>query len=122
MRVYEDKKTTEYTRFVSKTLKTSIQLTKRGFHINGIRRRGFHIDGIRGHEDYRVDKGHLFHTSPAKCLIFSGILKCQESKIWAFFKGLRSFRGPQKQERKNDQHSIMRRKSILEKAIFYLCV
>ena len=34
---------------------------------------------------------------------FLGILWYQESKIWAFFKGLRSFRGPQKQERKNYQ-------------------
>jgi hypothetical protein len=31
-------------------------------------------------------------------------MKCQESKIWTFFKGLRSFRGPQKQNRKNNHN------------------
>jgi hypothetical protein len=29
------------------------------------------------------------------------------SRIWAFFKGLGSFRGPQKQERKYDHNSII---------------
>ena len=44
-----------------------------------------------------VDTGHFFHTSLIQCLVFKGIVKGPESKIWAFFKGLRSFRGPQKQ-------------------------
>jgi hypothetical protein len=48
----------------------------------------------------------FFHTSLIQFLVFLSILKCQESKIWAFFKDLRSFRGPQKQERKNDHNSI----------------
>ena len=32
----------------------------------------------------------LFHSSPAQCLIFLGILLCQEFKIWALFKDFRS--------------------------------
>ena len=34
-------------------------------------------------------------------------LQGQEFKIWAFFEGLRSLRGPQKQERKNDNNPTM---------------
>ena len=45
-----------------------------------------------------LDTGHFFNTSLIQCLVFKGIVKGPESKIWAFFKGLRSFRGPQKQE------------------------
>ena len=41
-----------------------------------------------------IDTGYFFHTCLIQCLIFLGILYCPESKIWAFFKGLRSFRGP----------------------------
>ena len=44
-----------------------------------------------------LDTGHFFNTSLIQCLVFKGIVKGPESKIWAFFKGLRSFRGPQKQ-------------------------
>ena len=44
-----------------------------------------------------VDTGHFFNTSLIQDLVFEGIVKGQESKVWAFFKGLRSFRGPQKQ-------------------------
>ena len=54
-----------------------------------------------------VDTGHFFNTSLIQGLIFKGIVKGQESKVWAFFKGLRSFRGPQKQNWKNDQNSII---------------
>ena len=39
---------------------------------------------------------HFFPVLPLKGLAFKGIVKGQESKVWAFFKGLRSFRGPQK--------------------------
>ena len=46
---------------------------------------------------YTVDTGHFFNTSLIQGLVFEGIVKGQESKVWAFFKGLRSFRGPQKQ-------------------------
>ena len=44
-----------------------------------------------------IDTGHFFNTSLIQSLVFKGIVKGQESKVWAFFKGLRSFRGPQKQ-------------------------
>ena len=44
-----------------------------------------------------LDTGHFFNTSLIQGLVFEGIVKGQESKVWAFFKGLRSFRGPQKQ-------------------------
>ena len=44
-----------------------------------------------------LDTGHFFNTSLIQGLVFQGIVKGQESKVWAFFKGLRSFRGPQKQ-------------------------
>ena len=54
-----------------------------------------------------VDTGHFFNTSLIQGLVFKGIVKGQESKVWAFFKGLRSFRGPQKQNWKNDQNSII---------------
>ena len=56
---------------------------------------------------YALDTGHFFNTSLIQGLVFKGIVKGQESKIWAFFKGLRSFRGPQKQNWKNDQNSII---------------
>ena len=74
-----------------------------------------------------LDTGYFFNTIPIQCLIFLGILECQESKILAFFKGLRSFRGPQKQERKNDHNSIIlgaeikvRRNFIWEKLTEFL--
>ena len=54
-----------------------------------------------------LDTGHFFNTSLIQGLVFKGIVKGQESKVWAFFKGLRSFRGPQKQNWKNDQNSII---------------
>ena len=54
-----------------------------------------------------LDTGHFFHISPIRCLICLGIVWCQESKIWTFFKDLRSFRGPQKQKRKNIHNSII---------------
>ena len=54
-----------------------------------------------------LDTGHFFNTSLIQGLVFEGIVKGQESKVWAFFKGLRSFRGPQKQNWKNDQNSII---------------
>ena len=54
-----------------------------------------------------VDTGHFFNTSLIQGLVFKGIVKGQESRVWAFFKGLRSFRGPQKQNWKNDQNSII---------------
>ena len=44
-----------------------------------------------------LDTGHFFNTSLIQGLVFEGIVKGQEYKVWAFFKGLRSFRGPQKQ-------------------------
>ena len=44
-----------------------------------------------------VDTAHFFNTILIQGLVFKGIVKGQESKVWAFFKGLRSFRGPQKQ-------------------------
>ena len=49
------------------------------------------------HTVYTIDTGHFFNTSLIQVLVFKGIVKGQESKVWAFFKGLRSFRGPQKQ-------------------------
>ena len=58
-------------------------------------------------EHVRLDTGHFFNTSLIQGLVFKGIVKGQESKVWAFFKGLRSFRGPQKQNWKNDQNSII---------------
>ena len=58
-------------------------------------------------ENCTVDTGHFFNTSLIQGLVFKGIVKGQESKVWAFFKGLRSFRGPQKQNWKNDQNSII---------------
>ena len=60
---------------------------------------------LRGHSC--LDTGHFFNTSLIQGLVFKGIVKGQESKVWAFFKGLRSFRGPQKQNWKNDQNSII---------------
>ena len=56
---------------------------------------------------WTIDTGHFFNTSLIQGLVFKGIVKGQESKVWAFFKGLRSFRGPQKQNWKNDQNSII---------------
>ena len=56
---------------------------------------------------WTLDTGHFFNTSLIQGLVFKGIVKGQESKVWAFFKGLRSFRGPQKQNWKNDQNSII---------------
>ena len=50
----------------------------------------FHLGGP-------LDTGHFFNTSLIQGLVYKGIVKGQESKVWAFFKGLRSFRGPQKQ-------------------------
>jgi hypothetical protein len=41
------------------------------------------------------------------CLEGKTRIGCQESKIWTFFKGLRSFIGPQKPKRKNNQNSII---------------
>ena len=37
-----------------------------------------------------LDTGHFFNTSLIQGLVFKGIVKGQESKVWAFFKGLRS--------------------------------
>lgn len=37
-----------------------------------------------------VDTGHFFNTSLIQGLVFKGIVKGQESKVWAFFKDLRS--------------------------------
>ena len=54
-----------------------------------------------------VDIGHFFYTSLTQCLVFLGILLCQESKIWTFFEGLRSSWTPQKQERKNNHNSTI---------------
>ena len=54
-----------------------------------------------------LDTGHFFNTSLIQGLVFRGIVKGQESKVWTFFQGLRSFRGPQKQNWKNDQNSII---------------
>ena len=56
---------------------------------------------------WALDTGHFFYTRLIQCLIFLGILWCQESKIWTFLKDLISFWGPQKQERKNDHNSII---------------
>ena len=63
----------------------------------------------------------------AQGLLFKGILKGQESKSWVFFEGPRRFWGPQKQERKNDQNSIifweknkLRRNFIWEKLMEFL--
>ena len=56
---------------------------------------------------WTIDTGHFFNRSLIQGLVFKGIVKGQESKVWAFFKGLRSFRGPQKQNWKNDQNSII---------------
>jgi hypothetical protein len=74
-----------------------------------------------------LDTGHFFNTSLIQGLVFKGIVKGQESKIWASFKGLRSFRGPQKQNWKNDQNSIifwaknkMRRNFIWENLMEFL--
>jgi hypothetical protein len=39
--------------------------------------------------------------------LFGHTLMLRTPKIWAFFKGLRSFRGPQKKERKNGHNSII---------------
>ena len=56
---------------------------------------------------WTIDTGHFFHTSPAQGLVFWGIPKGQESKSWVVFEGPRRFWGPQKQERKNNQNSII---------------
>ena len=53
--------------------------------------------GTASFPDWTIDTGHFFNTSQIQDLVFKGIVKGQESKVWAFFKGLRSFRGPQKQ-------------------------
>ena len=37
-----------------------------------------------------VDTGHFFNTSLIQGLVFKGIVKGQESKVWPFFKGLRT--------------------------------
>ena len=37
-----------------------------------------------------LDTGHFFNTSLIQGLVFEGIVKGQESKVWVFFKGLRS--------------------------------
>ena len=55
-----------------------------------------------------IDTGHFFHTSLAQCLIFlRHTLMARIQKLYPFFKGLRSFRGPWKQERRNDHNSII---------------
>ena len=53
-----------------------------------------------------LDTGHFFHTSLAQCTYFQAYFKIKNPKL-GLFKGLRSFRGPQKQERKNYQNSII---------------
>ena len=64
-----------------------------------------------------LDTGHFFHTSPIQCLICLGIGWCQDSKIWNFFKGLRSFRGPQKQKRKTNGFFLFN--EVLKNLIFF---
>ena len=58
-------------------------------------------------KDYlaQIDTGHFSYICPAQCLIFFGIHTLMSNL--GLFKGLRSFRGPQKQERKNDHNSII---------------
>ena len=62
---------------------------------------------VRAGASWRVDTGHFFNTSLIQGLVFKGIVKGQESKVWDFFKGLRSFRGPQKRKRKNNHNSLI---------------
>ena len=38
----------------------------------------------------------IFSKRSSQCLVFLSTLKSQNSKMWAFFEGLRSFRGSQK--------------------------
>ena len=55
----------------------------------------------------RIDTGLFLPYNPGQCLLFLGILKGQESKIWAFLALTISFWGPQKQENKNNHNSTI---------------
>ena len=39
----------------------------------------------KGCSTSEVDTGHFFNTSLIQGLVFEGIVKGQESKVWAFF-------------------------------------